>query len=152
MNFFRRLLKSLLPNDFHQRPLPASAIELAIKDLFPRAEVEFAFGNGYDNFASHDLPFHVGIRVILAGAVMEVLGGGRVRRQLFQPYFIIVQQSVLGIIDEDRGCYMHGVYQTEPLLHTALAHEGLHGLCDVHEPTAVWNFKPEVFCQAFHNL
>jgi hypothetical protein len=45
----------------------------------------------------------VGIGVVFARAVVVVLGGGRVRREFFQPDIIIMQQAVLGVIDEN-GC------------------------------------------------
>ena len=34
------------PNDLHQHPLLPSSIEFPVENLFPRAEVEFAFGDG----------------------------------------------------------------------------------------------------------
>jgi hypothetical protein len=32
-------------------------IELTVKDLFPRAKIEFSIGNGYDNLPSHEGAF-----------------------------------------------------------------------------------------------
>ena len=65
----------LVSDDFHERAFSAAAIELAIEDLFPRAEIEFAFGNGDDDFAAHDLPLQMGVGVVFAGAIVPV--GGR---------------------------------------------------------------------------
>src|SRR5687768_11149232 len=42
----------LLADDFHQSAFSAAAVEFAIEDLFPRAEIEFAFGDGDDDFAA----------------------------------------------------------------------------------------------------
>ena len=47
---------------------------------------------------------------------------------------------------------MHGIYQTKPLLHTALAHQILHRFRDVHEPPTIWDFKPKMFGQTFHRI
>jgi len=62
----------LLTNNLHQNPLPSSSVEFAIKNFFPRTEIEFAFGDGDHDFAAHDGPFQMRIRVIL-GPVMRVL-------------------------------------------------------------------------------
>src|SRR5215472_9038991 len=35
----------LFPDNFHQRPFPPSAVELAVKNLFPGAEIEFPIGD-----------------------------------------------------------------------------------------------------------
>ena len=45
----------LLSNDLDENALSAAAIELAVKDLFPRAEIETAFGDRDHNLAPHDL-------------------------------------------------------------------------------------------------
>jgi hypothetical protein len=36
--------------------------------LFPGAEIEFAFGDGDDDFAAHDLALQMSVGVVLAGA------------------------------------------------------------------------------------
>ena len=40
----------LVGHHLDQRAFLATAIELAIGDIFPRAEIEFAFGDGDDDF------------------------------------------------------------------------------------------------------
>jgi hypothetical protein len=37
---------SLLADNFDERAFPAAPVEFAVEDLFPRAEIEFAFGDG----------------------------------------------------------------------------------------------------------
>jgi hypothetical protein len=100
---FAEDLIGLFPDDFDQHTFSATAIELAVEDLFPRAEVELAFGDGDDDLAAHDLPFHVGVGIVFAGAVVLVLGGGRVGGELFEPDIVVVQQAVFGVIDIDAG-------------------------------------------------
>ena len=100
----------LLPNDLYQHPLPPPPVKLAIENLFPRAEIEFAFGDADDDLAAHDLAFHVRVGVVLAGAVVLVLGGWRVRRQLFQPNVIVVKQTVFGIVDINAGGAMRCLF------------------------------------------
>ena len=63
----------LFPNNLNQYSLSSHAVELAVKDLLPGAEVQFAVCDGNHNFATHDLPLHVRIGIILARAVMLVL-------------------------------------------------------------------------------
>ena len=61
------------------------AVEFAVEDLLPRAEIEFAVGDRHDHLAPHDLAFQVRIGVILAGPVVTVLGNRFVRGEFFQP-------------------------------------------------------------------
>lgn len=89
----------LLPDYLHQNPIAASAVELTVKDLFPRARdfelsraVQTAIGDGDDHFTTHNLPLKVSVgvlpstwlRVSFAGAIVQVLAGGCVGRQYFQ--------------------------------------------------------------------
>jgi hypothetical protein len=93
-----------LPDDFYQYALPPAAVELAIEDLFPRAKVERAFGDGDDNLAAHNLAFEMRVGVVFPGAVVVVLRRRFMRRELFQPNIVVVEQAVLGIVDIDAGC------------------------------------------------
>src|ERR1041385_3907895 len=63
----RLALRDSFSNNFHQRAFAPAAIKLAVEYLFPRPEVEFAFGDGHDDLAPLDLPLHMRIRVVLAG-------------------------------------------------------------------------------------
>ena len=96
----------LLPDDLHQDALSSAAIELTVEDLFPRAEVELALGDGHDDLAAHDLAFHVGVGVVLAGAVMAVLAGRRVRGEFFKPLVVVGEQALFIVVDVDAGRYM----------------------------------------------
>ena len=63
---------ALFANDLDQNALAAPSVELAIKDLLPRAEVEFTRRNRDHNLPPHDLAFHMGIGIVLAVSVMAV--------------------------------------------------------------------------------
>ena len=80
----------LLPNDLDQHPLPPPTVKLAVKDPFPRAKVQPAVGHRDHNLAPHDLPLHMGVCIVLAGAIVPILVDRRVRRQLFEPHLVIV--------------------------------------------------------------
>ena len=67
----RRLVFGFADN-FDQRAFAAAAVEFAVEDLFPRPEIEFAVGDGDDDFAAHDLALQVGVGVVFAGAVVAV--------------------------------------------------------------------------------
>ena len=63
--------------------------EFAIKDFVSTGKIELPFRDRYhDDFAAHDLPLHM--RIFLAGAIMLVLGGRRVRDQFLKPELVIV--------------------------------------------------------------
>jgi hypothetical protein len=137
---------------FHQGAFAPAAIEFSVEDLFPGAKVQLAFGHGNNDLAPHHLPLHVSISVILTGSIVLVLRGRSMGGQFLQPHLVIMQESFLRIIYENRRGYMHGVYQTKTLLDATLAHEVHHRLGDIHETTAIRHFEPKVFCQAFHQL
>ena len=40
----------LVAHNLDQRAFLATAVEFAVEDMFPRAEIEFAFGDGDDDF------------------------------------------------------------------------------------------------------
>src|SRR4051812_27040886 len=82
-----------IADDFYKHALASPAVEFAVKDLLPRAEIEFAFGDGDDDFATHDLAFEMGVGVIFAGAIVTISGGRLVWREFLQPYFVITVQS-----------------------------------------------------------
>src|SRR5579863_9832025 len=79
-----------LPDDLHQRPFLPAAIELAVKNLLPGTEVQPPLGHGHHHLASHDLAFHVGVGVVLAGTVVQILRDGLVGRQGFQPLVVVL--------------------------------------------------------------
>jgi hypothetical protein len=92
-----------LPNDLHQRPLPPQAVEFAVENLLPRAEVEFAGGDGHDDLAAHDGALQVGVGIILAGAVVRVGGVRLFWRELFQPALVVAVEPGFVVVDEDGG-------------------------------------------------
>ncbi len=65
-------LTVLFADDLDQDALAAAAVELAVEDLLPRAEVELAIGDGDHHFPAHDLALEVGVGVVLV-PVMAVL-------------------------------------------------------------------------------
>jgi hypothetical protein len=50
-----------LPDDLNQHLLVSIAVEFAIEDLLPRAEVEATAGDGEDDLAAHDLSLQIGV-------------------------------------------------------------------------------------------
>jgi len=46
------------------KQLSAPPVEFAVKDLFPRAEIQKAIGDRYDHFAAYDLLLEVGVAVV----------------------------------------------------------------------------------------
>jgi hypothetical protein len=143
-------LQFSFPNNFHKHTLATVAVEFAVENLFPWTEIQFAFRNGHHHFTSHDLAFQVGVGIVLASAVVMVLRRGRVRREFFQPDFVVVQQAVLGVVDENGGGDVHGVHETQPLLHVAFVDERGDSIGDVHKAAPRRHFKPELFGERFH--
>jgi hypothetical protein len=63
---------ALFANDLDQHALAAPSVELAIKNLLPRTEVEFTRRDRDHNLPPHNLAFHMGIGIVLAGSVVTV--------------------------------------------------------------------------------
>ena len=107
--------------------------------------MQMTFGNGNDDFASHDLAFHMGVGIILASAVVPILAYRFVRREFFKPRFVIVVQAAFVVVDEHRGGDMHGIDEAKPLLDSALFHQVLNGGGDVDEASPFGDFEPKLF-------
>lgn len=142
--------QKLFANDLNQNPLAAVTVKFAVEDVFPGTEIEFSFGNGDDDFASHDLTFHVSIGVILTGAIVMVVGGGCVWCELFQPDIIVMMQAAFVVVDEHRGGDVHGIDEAKAFLHAALFDEMFDRFGDVEKTAAIGNFKPKLFGKRFH--
>ena len=141
---------SSLADDLNQHTLSTPAVKLAIEDLLPWSEVEFAIGDGYNNFATHDLPFQMGVGVVFAGSVVVILRSWRVWRELLQPNFVVMQQTAFVIVYEYCRSDVHGVDKTKPLADAALTDEFFDRAGDVHEAATPLYFKPKMFGQGFH--
>ena len=122
----------------------------AIENLLPGAEIEFAIGDGDDNLASHHLPLHVCIGIILAGPVVAIARDRLVRGQFFEPDLIVVVQATLIVIDEYRCRDVHGVDQHQPFLHTAVPEAGFDIRRDVDELAPAVDVEPQFFAIALH--
>src|SRR3954471_24865420 len=113
----------LFADYFDEHALAAAAIEFAVENLFPRPEVQFGFGDGHYDLPSHDLPLQVGVGVVLSGAIVFVLGSGRVGREPFEPGVIVMKQPILGVVDVNAGRNVHGVHEAKALFDVAFANE-----------------------------
>ena len=138
---------SSLSDYLDQHSLFSSAVEFAVENLFPRPEIQFAFGDRNDNFAAHDLTLQVCIGVVFAGTVVAIGVRRRVRRQFFQPQLIIVMKAGFIVVDEYRSRDVHGVDQTKTFGYAAPVNEFLDLWRDIDEPTSIRYFKPKMFSE-----
>ena len=80
----------LLPDNLHQHSLLPASIKLPIKNLLPRAKIEFGFRYCHDDLASHQLPFDVCVAVVLTCEIVPVVAQRFVRSQPFEKCLVIV--------------------------------------------------------------
>jgi hypothetical protein len=107
----------LFPDHLHQHALISPSIELPIKNLLPRPEVQLALRDCDHHFPAHDLPLHMRIGVVLPGAIVLVCLGRCVERsQLLQPFLVILMQPALVIPDADTIRSISGVIRSNPIL------------------------------------
>ena len=83
----------LFADDLYEHALFASAIELAVKDLFPGAKIKRSLGDGADYLTSHDLAFQVGVAIILAGTIMSVVVDWFMGGKLLKPILVVLVES-----------------------------------------------------------
>jgi hypothetical protein len=151
-HYFAAEAEAELSNYLDQYSLLSSAVEFAVENLFPRSEIQFAFGDRHDDFAAHDLTFEVGVSVVFAGSVVSIGAGRGVRRQFFQPQLIVVMKARFIVVDEYRRRDVHGVHQTKTFHHAALMNEFLDLRRDVGESPSIRYFKPKMFGKRFHSF
>src|SRR6185295_10546777 len=107
-----------LPDHLHQHPLRPAAVELAVEDLLPRAEVELPLRDRDHDLPAHHLPFVVGVAVVLAGLVVVVALGARVvGGEPLEPLLVVLVQARLVVVDEDGRGDVHRVDQAQSLAH-----------------------------------
>ena len=140
----------LVSDDFDEDAFSAAAVEFGVIDLFPWAEVELAVGDGDDDFAAHDLALEVSVGVVFAGAVVLVLTGGGMGRELFEPCVVVFDEAGLGVVDVDAGCDVHGVDEAKAVLHAGVFYEMFDLRCDVDVIAAIGGVEPEFLAQVFH--
>src|SRR5690606_22244716 len=75
-------------DELDQGALRAPAVELAVEDPLPRAEIQPAAGDGDHHLPTHDLTLEVGVGVVFPGVVVAVSGRRFVRRERFEPLLV----------------------------------------------------------------
>src|SRR5262245_62365495 len=143
--------EKLFSDNFHQNAFTPPAVELALENLFPGAKIEFALGNGDDNFASHHLSLMVCFGIFFAGIVVAILLDLFVGRQFFQPDAVIVMKAGFIIVDKDRCGDVHGIDKHKSFFYAALAKAVLHLRRDVDEGYPCRGSEPKFFAIAFHD-
>ena len=109
----------LFSDDFDENPLSSFAVELAIKNLLPWAEIELPFCNSDYDFSPHHLTLQMGIGIILPD-IMAILFNRLVGSKLLKPDLEIMMQTLFIIIDENRGSDMHGIDEHQTFLDATL--------------------------------
>ena len=90
----------LFADHFYEDAFRTATVEFAIKDLFPRAEIELPFGDGHDNFAAHNLPLVMCIGVVFTRAIVVITFRRWIEwSKLFQPFFVITVQTGFVVVE-----------------------------------------------------
>jgi len=118
--------RSLFPNDFYQNTLASAPVELAVRYLLPRAEVQFAVCYYDDYLSPHHLPLHRCIGIIFPSTAVPILPDRFVRCELFQPNLVVVVQSALVIVNENGCRNMHRANKSKAFLDSAFFQAGFH--------------------------
>jgi len=146
-----RVSNRSVSNYLDEHSLAPSAVELAVENLFPRPEVQFAFGDRDDDVAAHDLTLEVGVGIVFASAIVAISGRRLVRREFFQPDLVIVMESRFIVINKHRGGDVHGVDETKAFGHAALVNELCDRRRDVDKSASARHLKPKMFSERFQS-
>jgi hypothetical protein len=132
---------ALFTNDFHQNPLAAKSIELAIKNLLPGPEVELPIAHSHHDLASHDHSLEMSVGIVLSAIVsvlrVRVLGG-----QFFQPLFKVAVEPLFVVVNEHAGRNVHGIDETQTFPDSAFFETPDDFRRDVEKRTATGHLKP----------
>src|SRR5262249_15243982 len=96
-----------------QDPLGPPAVEFAVVNALPRAEIELAVRNRHKHLVAEQHALEVRVGIVLTGAMMAVVEP--LRCDFFEPLHNVVPQTRLVIVDEDARSDVHGAYQDEPI-------------------------------------
>jgi len=91
----------------------------------------------------------MGVRIIFAH-IMPVLGDGRVRRQFFQPFLIVMVQAGFIIVDKDGSRDVHGVHEYKALSDAALFQASFHLGSHIDQGSSGAHMKPQFFAVISH--
>src|ERR1041384_2460142 len=64
---------SLIPHHLHDDALTPLSVELRVKHLLPRSEIEFPAGNWQHHLMPHDRSLQMRVRIVFAGLVVPVI-------------------------------------------------------------------------------
>lgn len=128
--------------------LVALAVEFGVENALPRAQIEFACGDGHDHLMMYQQGLQVRVAVVLAGLVVTVvLAEGR---QRLQPLVDVVDQARLVVVDVNSGSDVHGRHERHAFSHAALLHRRLHLRRDMNVGAMFPGVKGQVFRVNFH--
>ena len=142
---------SLFADDFHENPLPASAVEFVVENVFPRPEVQLAGGDRDDHLAPHHLPLQMSIGVVFARAIVTITTRRRIeRRELLEPDFVVVMQARFVVVDKHRRRDVHRVDEHQAVLDAALGDEAFDFAMDRDDRSPLGDFHPQLLRESFH--
>ena len=137
-----------LSHYLNDSPFATLAIKFAVKDLLPRAEIEFAVGHRNDHLVVNENVLQVAVGVGLTGAMMLVIL--LERRESFQPLIDIAPDAGLVVIDGYAGRDVHCGNQNHAFANAALANGVLDFIRDENIFAVVLRIEPQVFGVKLH--
>src|SRR5215467_3582843 len=137
-------------HNFYENALFTTAVEFAVEYLLPGAKVQPPCANRDHDFPAHYLPFNVGIRIVLTGAIVQVICGRLMRGKLFQEFLVVLEQTALVVVDENRSSNVHRVNQDQSFFYAALAQTFLDLWGDVDESPSRRDVEPKLSSITLH--
>jgi hypothetical protein len=147
---FTKNLAMLFTDYLYEHPLSPLAVEFAVKDLFPRTEVQFAVRDRHHYFPAHDRALKVRVTVVFSGSVMPVFIFS-VWSELFNPLQKILMQPFLLVVDKNRTGNMHGIDKAQTFLYAAFSYRLFDVARDIYDIIAILGIERKIFGMGFHS-
>src|SRR4030043_2103551 len=90
-------------DDPPQPSLAAPPVKFPIKNLLPGTEIQFPSRHRDHDFPSHNLPFQMGVSVVLPGSVVQILQDRLMGSQFLEPFLVILVEAGVLIVDKNRS-------------------------------------------------
>jgi hypothetical protein len=144
-NLFRSP-EALLANHLDQHSFGTSAVEFIVEDLLLGPKVELSIRNRDHDLPPHDLAFQMSVGVIFARPIMRISLRRCIKSgEVFQPLLIILVQSGLIVVDEDRSRNVHRIAKEKTFFDATLPDNVFHLGCDVQKSHSSGNVEGQVF-------
>ena len=136
------LLFPSLSDDFDDDPFAALPIEFTVEEALPRTKVNTAIGDRQDYLVMEQEIFEVGIAIVFTCLMMAI--AGIFGCQLLCPFHDVAVEARFLVLDDDRCREVHGRYQGQTFLDSAITNDAFDVVGDRDDFFALFGLEGEI--------